>query len=241
MILYRTLAGIVPMCLGWAVYSGAIPLTFLMGGSSTHDVAASPATVDAAIADLTLQEFTGSLMDTGPMDAGERWVKTAQIEGGRSWTLMEGKKEVLVMTAHETPYDGGAATEVTAEVAKGKDYDVNRLPAGLRDLNLVSTVFNAALDEELNPLMPEGERLTRIKAEERRLAVVTKAMSAAIVSNPMAIAIDARKRELSFRDSLDEAERASKERESNQPPPGVSFTPGQPMVDPTPRSPSSYR
>jgi hypothetical protein len=240
MILYRTLGTIIPMCLGWAVYSGAIPLTSFIGGSSTHDVPAAAATVDASLSDLTLQEFTGSMMDTGPMDAGERWVKTAQIEGGRTWTLMEGKKEVLVMTAHLTP-DGAAATEVTAEVAKGKDHDVNKLPAGLRDLNLVSTVFNAALDEELNPLMPEGERLTRIKAEERRLAVVTKAMSAAIVSNPMAIAIDARKRELSFRDSLDEAERASKERESNQPPPGVSFTPGQPMVDPTPRSPSSYR
>src|SRR5579872_1322074 len=125
-MVYRVLFGtVLPMTLGWIIYSGAIPLTSFMGGSSTHDVAASPDVVDATISDLTLQEFTGSMLDTGPMDAGERWVKTAQIEGGRTWTLMEGKKEVLIMTAHETPYDKGAATEVTAEVEKGKDYDVN--------------------------------------------------------------------------------------------------------------------
>src|SRR5262249_54573743 len=106
LMLYRTLLGtVVPMCLGWAVYSGAIPLTMFIGGSSTHDVPASPDAVDAAIADLTLEEFTGSLTDTGSFDAPGRWVRASQIEGGRSWTLMEGKKEVLVMTAHEAPYD----------------------------------------------------------------------------------------------------------------------------------------
>ena len=173
------------------------------------------------------------------MDSAERWVKAARIEGGRTWTLMEGKKEVLVMTAHETPENGGAATEVTAEVAKGKDYDIDTLPAGLRDLALVKTVFNAALDEELNPLAPEGKRLPRIKAEERRLAAVTQAMTATVVANPMALAIDARKRELSFHDSLDEAERASRDMEAQRPPPGVNFTPGQPMVNPTPGSGSS--
>ena len=242
-MVYRVLFSLLPMILGWCVYSGAIPLTTFMGGSSTHEVAASPDIVDATISDLTLQEFTGSMLDTGPMDAGKRWVKSAQIEGGRTWTLMEGKKEVLVMTAFETPESGGKATEVTAEVEKGKDYDANSLPAGLRDLNLVRTVFNAALDEELNPLAPEGERLPKIKAEERRLAVVTKALASAVVANPMAIAIDARKRQLSVDDSIAEAERASKEMEANQPPPGVSFTPGQPMVNPTPNNPSgsSYR
>jgi hypothetical protein len=101
-------------------------------------------------------------------------------------------------------------------------------------------VFNAALDMELNPLAPEGERLPRIKAEERRLAVVTKAMATTVVANPMALAIDARKRELSMRDSLDEAERASKELEANEPPPGVNFTPGQPMVNPTPGNQPNY-
>jgi hypothetical protein len=242
-MLYRTLLSIVPMCLGWAIYSGAIPLTLFMGGSSTHEVAATPAATDAAIADLTLEEFTGSLMATGPNGTAGRWVKSEQIEGGRRWTLIEGDKQVLVMTAHLTPEDDGAATEVTAEVEKGKDYDVNALPAGLRDLNLVKTVFNAALDMELNSLAPEGKRLPRIKAEERRLAVVTKAMAAAVVSNPMAIAIDARKQELAIRSSVDEADRASRAMEANQPPSGVNFTPGQPMVDPTPgsRSGSSYR
>jgi hypothetical protein len=195
---------------------------------------AAPDATDAAIADLTLEEFTGSLMATGPNGAAGRWVKPGQIAGARSWTLMEGDKQVLVMTAHLTPESGGSATKVTAKVEKGKDYDVNALPAGLRDLNLVSTVFNAAFDMELNPLAPEGERLPRIKAEERRLAVVTKAMTAAVVSNPMAIAIDARKQELAIRSSVDEADRASKEMEAHQPPPGVNFTPGQPMVDPTP-------
>ncbi len=235
MHVYRTLLGIVPMCLGWAVYSGAIPLTSLIGGSSTHEVAASPDAVDAAIADLNLNEFTGSLMDTGPMDSPGRWVKSAKVADGRQWTLMMGNKQFFVLTAHETPENGGAATEVTAEVEKGKDYNINALSAGMRDLNLVKTVFNAALDEELNPLAPEGQRLPRIKAEERRLAVVTNAMAATVVANPMALAIDARKRQLSVEGSVADAERASKETEAerqNQPPPGVNFTPGQPMIDP---------
>jgi hypothetical protein len=243
-MLYRLLMGILPMCLGWAVFSGAIPLSTLFSwGSSTHEVAASPAEVDAALYDLTLEEFTGSMMATGPAGLEGRRVKTSKTEDGRTWTLMEGNKQVLVMTARRTPENGGAATEVTAEVEKGKDYDVNNLPAGLRDLNLVKTVFNAALDMELNPLAPPDQRLPRIKAEERRLAVVTKAMAGAVMANPMAVAIDARRTEMSMRSSIDEAERASREMEANaanQPPPGVSFAPGQPMVNPTPAG-QSYR
>ena len=236
-MVYRVLLRVSPMLLGWAILSGAIPLRSLFSwGGSTHEVAAPPAVVDDAIADLTLQEFTGSLLDTGPMDAAGRWVKTARVADGRQWTLMVGDKEFFVLTAHETPKSSGAATEVTAEVEKGKDYNINALSAGMRDLDLVKTVFNAALDEELNPLAPEGERLPRIKAEERRLAVVTKAMATAVVANPMAIAIDARKRELAVHDSIDEADRASKAEEANQPPPGVNFTPGQPMINPTPGS-----
>lgn len=204
-MLYRVLAGVVPTGFGWAVYSGAIPIaSLLMSGGVSHRVPASPSAVDAAISDLSLPEFTGRSIASTTW-SGERSLRTAHFTGERRWTLMQGGKEIIVMHARMAPQDGGAATRVTAETEKGRDYDPDSLPAGLRDLNVVRTVFNAALDMELNPLAPPAERLPRVRLEEKRLAAVTQAMTATLIANPMAIAVDARRQEASVRGSMDAA------------------------------------
>ncbi|CAN5451698.1 hypothetical protein BH10PSE14_BH10PSE14_17840 [soil metagenome] len=227
-MMIRVLMGVVPMTVSALVYSGAVPVSSLFGGSSfSADVAASPSTVASALSDLKMEEITKS--GTVPYVTSLTHRRTTD---GMEWTLLADGKKMLEMVATLSPTNDGTGTHVAAETHKGVDYDEQKLGRGLQDMGLVNTVFGAALTTKLNEFLPPAERKSVAKLEQDRMATVTGAMTAKLMMNPMAIAVEGRRREVEFKDQMasDMAAQAVRERQQ-QANAGVNFVPGQPMVD----------
>jgi hypothetical protein len=230
-MMIRVLMGILPMTVGALIYSGALPVASLLtGGSYSADIAAPRDHVVSALSDLDLDEITKS--GSVPYASSLKHKRTPE---GMVWTLMADGKAMLEMVATLTPSSDGASTYVAAETRKGPDYDERKLATGLQDMTLINTVFSAALEMELNEFAPPAERKTEQQLKEDRMAIVLHATTAKMMANPMAIAVEARRREVEFKDQMAEAEaqqasyaEQEKLRAANA---GVTFEPGKPMVD----------
>ena len=225
-MLFRVLAGVVPSIAGALFYTGALPIGALFSaGAYSQAVAASPDRVASALVDLNMDEVTMAGIGSSSHAIQLEHIRTAQ---GYDWMLKYDGKALVQMVATLTPEQDGTATRVNAVVKEGPDFVAHDGPLGLRNLTAVRTIFAAALDMELNEFAPEGQRLTHDQAEERRMAASTGAVATAVMSNPMAIAVEARHRQTEFETQMQDVEAEMRTASGAQ----ANIRPGQPMLDP---------
>ena len=223
-MLYRVLFGAVPTLVFGAIISGAIPLTSLWPTSSYSTTV--PHTPDEVA-----RELSGLRLDP---DGDSADVDVQRTADGYSWTVSNDGKPMISYIAHLEALDGGKSTRVTSEVKQLPAATQDDAPKAFKEAGLETSLFNAALEEDLNPLQPDDRRLSDREAHKRRenemvvmAATYTTTHLSEIGSEMQKNAPDAN--EADQRDSELRAQ-AAQEEQARQ---GVNFEPGQPMIDPS--------
>ena len=230
-MLYRILLVVLPVALGAAIYSGAMPGHRLVSGSSySKEVPATPADVRAALGAMPLGP--GSEGDGPPL------VRTENSDGF-TWSATSGDKVVMTMKATIVPLDNGRASRVDADVSPGDAPVPPRFPTASQ----VSRVFAKLLDATLNPLLLESERMPAQIVERNREDGRGYLNALQIILNPEAVR--ARFQQVARQAAADAMTRYRAQPVTptlNYQPDGVSrpadpmpgetkFEPGKPMVD----------
>jgi hypothetical protein len=226
--MYKTLFVAGPLAIGGLVYAGAIPVELFQGAAYSQTVPATPDQVAAAVSDLEFSEF-GNLntVARGTSLTGRR------TEEGYVWTLGLGNKQLVHMTAKFKPVQDGAATYVSAKATPGPDQQMEGAPRGAKDINTMNSIFAAALEEEMNGLFPEGERLSDAEARKRRKdkMITAVAMHTMTHTNEIVADMEAAAARMKKDDAASERRRDQYIAEQRAQANGVTFKPGQPMVD----------
>jgi hypothetical protein len=187
-VLYRFLFGTVACSgVGALVYSGAIPV-FGMASATAYqqEISAPPSQVRAAIADTELRAIEMANPTAGMFD-----IRRADVEGAVRWSFRLDGKHVLELQAKLEPLQEGLATRVVATAEPGADYATANLSSGLKDLGSVRALFAAALEYELNALMPQGQRLSEEANKKRRDKQLVDALTGQVLRNPGGVMKDA--------------------------------------------------
>ena len=247
---FKAFAFLAPFALGGLWFGGAL------GGGYARVVDRPPAQVMTALADLDIREQPGS-PGTDPAAAGgvAPLFRTERTGDSISFVVMSGDRVATRMTAHLEPLDGGQRTRVTASVERGDAPDDFVSPA-FRSRGITLGLFTMALEGELDDLIAPPRR----SAEEcrdlgERLLLANAAgfdgepesLSEGIADGArLMIRLHAVEAELR-RQGCDTSGGGEFQPVSNQmgagggapsrPPAGVSFEPGQPMVDVSPNRP----
>ena len=223
-MLYKTLFSVAPLTFGGLIYSGTVPLTAIYSSSGISETVPEPVdTVAAAISDLHLNEF-GVDTSSGMSFSGRR---TADAY---TWTLFWGGKPVANMIAKLEQREDGKATHVSSEVMHLPAAKDPGMPGGVKDLATLRTIFDAALEEELNSLRPEGERLPAEEATKLRRGKMVTATAVHTLTHQKEIMSDLDKMadEWKERDAESARQAAAGDVSTDS---GVTFEPGKPMVD----------
>jgi hypothetical protein len=241
---FKAFALLAPVGLGGMWFAGAI------GGGYERVVDRPPAQVMAALGDLDVREQPGA-PGTDPSRSGgvAPLFRTERTADSISFVVMSGDKVATRMTAHLEPVEGGARTRVTASVERGDAPDDFVSPA-FRSHGITLGLFSLALDGELNELTapPRRSQAECHEIAERLLAAANpggadrpRSLSEGAADGArMIIRLHGVEAELRRQgcDTSGGANGGQFRPVSNAmgaggsgPPPGVSFAPGQPMVD----------
>ena len=241
---FKAFALLAPIGLGGMWFAGAI------GGGYERVVDRPPAQVMAALGDLDVREQPGA-PGTDPSRSGgvAPLFRTERTADSISFVVMSGDKVATRMTAHLEPVEGGAKTRVTASVERGDAPDDFVSPA-FRSNGITLGLFSLALDGELDELVsPPRRSLAECQAMEERLLMANAAQfSGGEPQNlrqgvgdgaRVIIGLAAVQAELRRRGCAGAANEGPRFRPVSNamgaggsgPPPGVTFAPGQPMVD----------
>lgn len=251
----KTFAIAAPVLLGGMYVTGA-----LGGGAWSRDVAHPQAEVMRALEDLDIREQPGS-PGTDPARSGGVMplFNLERTDNSMRWKVMSGDKVAVTMIADFKPSADGQKTHVTAHVERGDAPDDFVSPA-LRSKGLALALFSMALEGELNELtMPApGDPETCAKLLERfqdanmeagaqrRPDSLKSAIGQVAATGVRLSAFEAEQRRLGcqhhdggsdFRppeSSMGSADAPGSSSGRGGSSGSVSFTPGQPMIDPTP-------
>ena len=156
-----------PVALGGLWFSGAL------GGSAySREVDRTPAQVMAALGDLDVREQPGSPGTDASRSGGVRPVfRTERGENNISFLVMSGNQVATRMIATLEPLDGGRRTRVTARVERGDAPDDFVSPA-FRSTGITLGLFSLAIEGELDELVapPRRSHAECVELEERMLA-----------------------------------------------------------------------
>ena len=219
---YRVLFGAVPTLLFWAIFSGAIPITSLWPTSSfSATLPHSPDEVAATLSDLRLNPSGDT---TG--------LESQRTTDGYLWTVSHDGKPMVNYIVHLEAIDGGKSTRVTSEVQQLPAATADDAPKAFKETGLESSLFNAALEEDLNPLQPDDVRLSEAQAHKRRMNEMV-VMAAAYTAGHMKEIGNEMEKNAPDADAADQMDRelkaqAAQEEQAKQ---GVHFEPGEPMVN----------
>jgi hypothetical protein len=161
-------------------------------------------------------------------------IERVQTPNGWTWQIIGEGKVLFELVATLTPTDGGAGTHVETSV---RTYQVPPTLSpvwGAAATAQLAPAFASGVEAELNPLLPQGERLSAEALRKKKLHSAAMIGTAQAVSNPMAIALQGHKLEQEIRSSEAEFRAIEKVRaEARAARQGDSFEPGKPMVDPS--------
>jgi hypothetical protein len=233
-----------------AWFSGA-----LGGGDYERVVGAVPADVRLALQDLDIRQAPGE-PGTDPFRSGGIAPLFELTEQGNDmvWTVRSGAAVAVRMIAHLDPVDGGTRTRVTTSVERGDAPDDLIAPA-FRSVPVTSGLFQMVIEDQLDDLTrPPGpgaeecrdltEKLlwASAPAPDRQVGlggVARTAMTLSAVQGKLKAAGCPTGFSNEWQPVSDTMGRgASGGRSSDsppRPPAGISFQPGQPMVNPVPR------
>jgi hypothetical protein len=254
-MLLKSCGGLLMLVTGLSYATGGLGF-----GGYTREVGRPPAEVMEALADLDITAQPGSPGTDPSRSGGVQPVFLLERAPDRMiWSVMSGDQVAVRMIAIVEPVQGGKHSRVTAEVERGDAPDDFVSPA-FRSTGITMGLFGMALEEELNELtappladqakcdalMAEfeagnmaagfGERpdnLQQAVGNTAKIAIRLHAMEAELRRNGCPT-----QHRRDFGEASDEMSKGSGGREGpfvDIPVEGVSFKPGQPMVDPTPR------
>jgi hypothetical protein len=219
--------------------------------SYSRDVGATPSTVRSALEDLDIREAPGEPA-TDPTRSGgvEPVFQLTETGNDMVWTVTSGDKVAVKMIAHLTPLDGGKRTRVTAEVERGNAPDDYVAPA-FRSTGVTRGLFAMVLDQELDEMfvtqsrdsetcqkiMDDFEAATPDFQEQRGFGAIAKT---GLRLSALESKLKAAGCPTGFSGKFEPV--SSKMGSGSEPPPtiseqqrrdGVSFKPGEPMIDPS--------
>lgn len=238
---YKLLAG------GVAATFGAV---YWLAGPSAPSAPAAPPEPEGHLIAMPVEDVYAAISD---MKKGEFKTpsEVAQNGGGRSlmpsvtaerslnqsitWHAKSGRHPAIDIAVKLRPSADQQGTIVNI------DYTKHPLPAG-EDAELVGYLqkvaflrFGQMLSDELKPIDPEFA--IQVRRDANRPLMAEGMMTAVrVAANPIAVMKQARQIENDIRAIGEEEEARRAEERRNMPPPptpGVSFRPGQPMVDPS--------
>lgn len=213
-MLGRVVGALVPTLLGWSLISGAIPIggSFSSHAGLSRDVPAGVDAVAEAVAGLDTDYFTH-------VPGGDRRVAEAlpravgrRTADGYAWQITSGSDVTAELIVTLKPIDGGR-THVETDVHMLKPAPAAWLMPGA---SVLGPAFAEGIEAQINPLLPESERLSDEAVRRKRLKAAAMISSMQLSANPGAIEAESRR--------IAEERRAAAA--SN-----VSFRPGKPMVD----------
>src|SRR3954471_17010417 len=238
-------------------------LSYASGGPSfggfSREVARPPSEVLDALAGLDITAQPGSPGTDPSRSGGIQPVFLLERGPDRMiWIVMSGDQVAVRMTAIVEPTEGGRHSRVTAEVERGDAPDDLVSPA-FRSTGITKALFGMALEGELNKLTAPAF-VDQARCDSLMADFETGNMAAGFAERPenlqqavgntakIAIRLHALEAELrrngcpteqsrDFSQVSDEMSKGSGGRQGSMadiPVEGVSFKPGQPMVDPTP-------
>jgi hypothetical protein len=230
------------------VAAAALWFSGSFGGGYSRNVSRPPAEVMAALEDLDITKQPGS-PGTDPAASGGM-MPVFRLDRGAdrlTWTVMSGDKVATRMTAVVAPADGGAHSRVTAYVERGDAPDDFVSPA-FRSKGITMGLFGAALEGELNQLVapPRAdpatcqELMNRFEASNMaagaggRPSSITGAIGQTAQTAMRLHAMDAEMRRAGCDSGPADGgfvEPRNEMGEAAPPVAGVTFKPGQPMVD----------
>ncbi|WP_404335795.1 hypothetical protein AB2M62_17345 [Sphingomonas sp. MMS12-HWE2-04] len=225
---------------------------YLFGGMGGYSrvVDRSPDEVASALDDLDIREQPGSPGTDPTRSGGVRPVFShARTADGITWTVRSGDDVAVTMTAYLTPIDDGKRTKVTTSIQRGNAPDDFVSPA-FRSKGITAGLFGMALDSELDKLtappaadpakcvafferfrednqsMPDAHRQDNIRDAVGDVAATAMRLAA----------FQAEARRIGCpTDGGGDFEPVRSEMRPAQPDRGVSFVPGEPMIDPNPK------
>lgn len=154
---YRILFGAIPALLALGIISGALPISSLWGSSSfSTTVPHSTAEVVDALSDFKLEP------------GAENPLQGQRTADGYVWTLGYRDKPTTNLIVHLESTDGGQSTRITSEIQQLPAAADGDVPPIFRT-GFAADMFNAALEEELNPLQPDDRRLSDGDARTRHV------------------------------------------------------------------------
>lgn len=225
-MLLRTLFWLAPPAVGALIFSGAVPLS----GSGVSLTVPEPVdTVALAVSDLEFGEV-------GLGTSGSTRLAGRHTADAYTWTLYVKDKPVANLIAKLEPRDGGTATRVTSEVMPLPAAQDPDMPHSVKDLAALSAIFGAALEEELNGLLPESERMAAEEAKKAREGKIVQAATLHTLNNRKEIMadMDAMANEWNQRDAEAEQSRQAAAASASMRESGISFEAGQPMMNAKP-------
>ncbi|HEY0412996.1 MAG TPA: hypothetical protein VGD66_07635 [Allosphingosinicella sp.] len=242
----KTFGALAPVMAGLLYFGGAF------GGGFSRDVDRPPAAVLAALEALDITRQPGS-PGTDPSRSGgvAAVFQLARGPDRITWTVMSGDKVATRMTAIVSPLDGGRRSRVTAAVERGDAPDDLVSPA-FRSKGITLALFGAAIDDDLNALTapPPGDpaKCDALKAKfeadneaagfAERPSGLGQAIgrTAQIAARLRAMEAELRRNGCDTSPAGGGGDRFTEVRSEMgnpgaEPAEGVSFKPGQPMVD----------
>ena len=135
-----------------AVVGIGLYLSSAFGPGYARNVSATPAEVREALRDLDIRDAPGNPA-TDPSRSGGVAPMFQLSEQGDDmiWTITSGDKVAVRLIAHLEPTDGGQHTKVTAEVERGDAPDDFVAPA-FRSPGVTRSLFGMVLDQQLDEI-----------------------------------------------------------------------------------------
>jgi hypothetical protein len=248
----KTFAIALPVIFGGMYVTGS-----LGGGGWSRDVARPQAEVMRALEDLDIRDQPGS-PGTDPSRSGgvTPVFNLERTDTSMRWKVMSGDKVAVTMIADFKPSADGKSTHVTAHVERGNAPNDFVSPA-FRSKGLTLGLFSMAIEGELNELtLPApGDPAACAKLFERfqdanmeagaggRPESLRGAIGQVAATGIRLNAFEAEQRRLGcqhrdgssdFKPVESQMGPADGPGSASSPSGDVSFTPGQPMIDPTP-------
>lgn len=253
----KTIVLLAPLALG------GFYLTNGFGGEWSREVGRPVGQVIAGLEDLDVRDQPGAPGSDPARSGGVRPLfRVEKTDRLIRWFVMSGDKVATVMTAELEPLDDGARTRVTAHVERGDAPDDFVSPA-FRSTGITLGLFISALEGELNELVQPATGDARKCLDLRNGAMggvdsprpgprprprdLRTAIGQTSENVTRLHAFDAEWRRIScaaFDDkNLEDLTYEPSDAADDEPVgstrsrrPEVNFTPGEPMIDPTPAS-----
>ena len=244
-----------------SMIAGLLYVTGAFGGGYSREVGRPPAEVMEALADLDITAQPGSPGTDPSRSGGVQPVFLLEKASDRMiWTVMSGDKVAVRMTAVVEPAEGGKHSLVTAFVERGDAPDDFVSPA-FRSKGITMGLFGLALEGELNELTTPAS-FDQAKCDALMADFEAGNLAAGLAGEPESlgeavgstaktvIRLHAMEAELrrngcptertgGFEQVTDTMSQGSESMgqgpSADIPVEGVSFKPGQPMVDPSTR------